>query len=262
MYGKVFKTIYEGSLYGQFEATVTFQALIVLADKDGVVDMTPQAIIGTTGYPPEVVNKGLAELQQPDPASRSTQEEGKRIILLDPEGRDWGWQIVNYLHYRDKGGSLEQRRQKDAERQRRRREKLSRDSNDTSQDGHSESAHTDTDTDTDIKPYTSSSDDAGPAKAVPCPHQKIISLYHEHCPDLPKVRTWEGDRQVNLRNRFAKRNNIEWWEWFFKIIHTLDFYNGREEGKNWKASLPWIVKQTNFQKLVDLAYERTEETTT
>ena len=48
MYGKIFESIYDGSLYGQWEAIVTMQQLIVLADADGVIDMTPPAISGKT----------------------------------------------------------------------------------------------------------------------------------------------------------------------------------------------------------------------
>lgn len=116
---------------------------------------------------------------------------------------------------------------------------------------------TDTDTDTD-KTHTSADVVSLPAKQTTCPHQKIIDLYHAHCPDLPKVRIWEGERQNNLRQRFQKFDNLEWWEWFFKSIHQLDFYNGRVQGKSWRADLRWIVKHSNFQKLVDKAYERAD----
>jgi hypothetical protein len=36
---------------------------------------------------------------RPDTKSRSGDEDGRRLILLDPH-RDWGWQIVNYEPYR------------------------------------------------------------------------------------------------------------------------------------------------------------------
>ncbi len=150
-YGKIFESMYEGTLYGNFEAIVVLQALVILADKDGVIDMTPQALAGRTSYPLEIINKGLDELSKPDPLSRSPDEDGRRIVLLHQD-RSWGWQIVNYLHYRNKGGSLEKRREQDAERQRRKRE-MSRDSHVTSSDGHGMSAHTDTDTDTDTDTY-------------------------------------------------------------------------------------------------------------
>ena len=100
MYGKVFESIYDGSLYGQWEAIVTMQQLIVLADADGVIDMTPPAIAGRTSIPLEILEKGLKILSQPDPYSRSPGSDGVRIQLLD-EQRPWGWFLVNHKKYQD-----------------------------------------------------------------------------------------------------------------------------------------------------------------
>ena len=74
--------------------------LIVLADKTGVVDMTPESISRTTNVPLEMILHALDKLTQPDPKSRSNVEEGRRLMLIDSH-RDWGWQIVNYEHYRN-----------------------------------------------------------------------------------------------------------------------------------------------------------------
>ena len=100
MYGKIFESIYDGSLYGQWEAIVTMQQLIVLADADGVIDMTPPAIAGKTSIPLEILEKGLKILSEPDPYSRSQGSDGVRIQLLD-EQRPWGWFLVNHQKYRD-----------------------------------------------------------------------------------------------------------------------------------------------------------------
>jgi hypothetical protein len=100
MYGKIFESIYDGSLYGDWEAIVVFKAMIVLADETGIIDMSPQAFCGRTSYPMEVVKKGLSVLQKPDPDSRHPAHDGRRIIPLE-NGRSFGWQIVNYQIYRD-----------------------------------------------------------------------------------------------------------------------------------------------------------------
>ncbi len=99
MYGKIFEQIYEGSLYGQWEALVTFQQMIVLAEHpDGIVDMTPAAIAARTSIPLEIIQRGIAYLEQPDAESRTPDEEGRRIIRLS-DGRTWGWRITNYPEY-------------------------------------------------------------------------------------------------------------------------------------------------------------------
>jgi hypothetical protein len=77
-----------------------FMDLLVLADREGVVDMTLDAVSRRTNVPEEIVAHAISVLMTPDPKSRSGDEEGRRLIPLDSH-RDWGWQIVNYEHYRN-----------------------------------------------------------------------------------------------------------------------------------------------------------------
>lgn len=102
MYAKIFTQMYDGTLctQGPWQALVTFQQLLVLADPDGNVDMTPEAISRRTTIPLDIIQAGLGRLIEPDLGSRTPTEEGRRIVLLS-EHRTWGWRIVNYKHYRD-----------------------------------------------------------------------------------------------------------------------------------------------------------------
>lgn len=101
MYAKVFSQMYDGTLCtrGPWQALVTFQQLLVLADQDGNVDMTAEAIARRTTIPLEIIQVGIEKLLLEDERSRTPTENGKRIIPLS-EGRDWGWHVVNYKHYR------------------------------------------------------------------------------------------------------------------------------------------------------------------
>lgn len=72
--------------------------------------MTPQSISRRLNCPVEIVLRGIAALEKPDPTSRTPDHEGRRIVKLD-EHRDWGWFIVNYQYYRNLA-SEEQRREK------------------------------------------------------------------------------------------------------------------------------------------------------
>lgn len=108
MYVKIFETIFDGSLYGQFEPTVVFLAMLVIAKREGIVDMTPQAIAARCGYPLDIVERGIAELEKPDPLSRTPDEEGRRIIRLE-EHRSWGWRITNYEKYEKIRSAAERR---------------------------------------------------------------------------------------------------------------------------------------------------------
>lgn len=101
MYAKVFAQIYDGTLCtkGPWQALVTFQQMLILADQDGNVDMTVSAISRRTTIPQEIISLGIIELLKEDPESRTPTEGGRRIIPLS-EGRTWGWHVVNYKHYR------------------------------------------------------------------------------------------------------------------------------------------------------------------
>ena len=83
MYGKIFESIYDGTLVEDWRALVTFQQMIILADSDGVVDMTPRSISRRTGIPIEHIEAGIKVLESEDQYSRSQDENGRRIIRLD-----------------------------------------------------------------------------------------------------------------------------------------------------------------------------------
>lgn len=111
MYGKIFTQMYDGTLAtrGPWQALVTFQQLIVLANKHGEIDMTAEAIARRTTVPLEIIEEGIKRLLEPDPGSRTPDLEGRRIVPL-AEHRSWGWRIVNYEHY-NKIRSQEERRE-------------------------------------------------------------------------------------------------------------------------------------------------------
>jgi len=111
MYAKIFAQIYDGTLCTNhpWQALVTFQQMLVLADRSGNLDMTSRAISRRTGIPLEIIELGISELLLPDPESRTPDAGGRRIVPL-VEGRDWGWTIVNYEAYH-KIKSEEERRE-------------------------------------------------------------------------------------------------------------------------------------------------------
>jgi hypothetical protein len=98
VYGKVFDSIYDGTLYGHWEAIITMQQFIVLANQDGVVDMTVAAICARTSIPQKIIEKGIAFLEAPDPFTRTPGDDGRRIVLIDAH-RPWGWRLVNHGKY-------------------------------------------------------------------------------------------------------------------------------------------------------------------
>lgn len=74
-----------------------FEDFLKLADY-GVVDMTREAISRALNIPLDILNKHIDHLESPDPKSRNTKNEGRRIARLDKH-RDWGWAVVNWDYY-------------------------------------------------------------------------------------------------------------------------------------------------------------------
>ena len=99
-FAKVRPSLWDGTLAEHWEAWALFVFMLAHADANGVVDMTPRAISRRSGMPIEIVDAGLALLSSPDPESRTPDEEGRRIVLIDP-ARRWGWRVVNIRRYRD-----------------------------------------------------------------------------------------------------------------------------------------------------------------
>lgn len=95
----------------------------------------------------------------------------------------------------------------------------------------------------------------------PCPHQEIIALYHQILPTSPAIRDWTSARQEHLRTRWKEdkeRQNLEWWERFFRYIARSSFLTGkvaRGDRKPFCPGLEWICKAENFTKIREGRYE-------
>ena len=97
-----------------------------------------------------------------------------------------------------------------------------------------------------------------PLDLNPCPHKKIIELYHVVLPELPKIRTWPEHRKKALKTRWnedSSRQSLDWWRGFFlEKVKPSDFLCGRVN--EWTASLDWIILPRNFAKVLDGFYVR------
>jgi hypothetical protein len=100
-YTPVFKSVFTGSLTGRWPDTGLWVSLLALADKNGDLDYTPQYISMVTGLELAEVEACMGRFMEPDPMSRSHNDDGRRLVLTDP-ARAWGWRIVNFAAYREK----------------------------------------------------------------------------------------------------------------------------------------------------------------
>ena len=74
MFGKVFASLYQGSLRGQAHEILVFTNMIACADREGFVDKHPRAIAEECGITVDEVRAAIANLEAPDPESRSPDE--------------------------------------------------------------------------------------------------------------------------------------------------------------------------------------------
>ncbi|MDP2160822.1 MAG: hypothetical protein Q8K02_10090, partial [Flavobacterium sp.] len=93
-----------------------------------------------------------------------------------------------------------------------------------------------------------------------CEHRKIIDLYHTVLPELPKIRKWGKTSQKYLQARWKESpdyQNLNWWQEFFQNIRQSKFLMGQKT--DFQASLGWIVKPTNFEKIINEQYHHDKE---
>jgi hypothetical protein len=89
------------------------------------------------------------------------------------------------------------------------------------------------------------------------PYQEIVNLYHE-LTSLPRVVKLSEARKKYIRARWKEYPDLEFWKQFFKRVEASDFLTGRADYGNRKpfiADLEWLVRPTNFLKVLEGRYD-------
>lgn len=125
----------------------------------------------------------------------------------------------------------------------------------TSQEASIEASTESTDVDSSPEPSEPGSWDDPPG--IPkCPVKRIVALYHEELPELPPVHELPDQAVRMIRQRWRsspERQTLDWWREFFKYIRRCPFLMG--EKTDFTADLLWIVRPTNFAKIVNGNYQ-------
>lgn len=90
-----------------------------------------------------------------------------------------------------------------------------------------------------------------------CPHEQIISAYHEILPEMPQVKVLTEKRKSSLKARWRedeKRQDLEFWNRFFNYVRTSDFLMGKTPS-GWQADFEWLVNSSNFVKVIEGKYD-------
>jgi uncharacterized protein YdaU (DUF1376 family) len=91
------------------------------------------------------------------------------------------------------------------------------------------------------------------AAADRCPYEKIIEIYHQELPSLPKAQTMTNKRRSSIRARWTenkKHQSLEFWQWFFSKVRANPWWMG--EAGDWKIpNFDWLMNPTNFVKVIE-----------
>ena len=104
---------------------------------------------------------------------------------------------------------------------------------------------------------------------VDCPHEEVVNLYHSILPELRHIEVWSDTRKGYLKQRWreiltthklsSKAEGLEYFTEFFQFIRESPFLMGkveRKDGKPFQADLEWILKPTNFIKIIERKYHK------
>jgi hypothetical protein len=105
VYAKLWSDILDSSVWSADSDTrIIWITLLAMADQDGYVKAAAPAIAHRARIVTDVTVRALDFFQQPDPDSRTTKHEGRRL-----EKVPGGYLILNYVDYRNKKTAAEER---------------------------------------------------------------------------------------------------------------------------------------------------------
>lgn len=256
MYAKIFQQIYSSSIAQDYKQRLVFMDMLVLADQNGVVDMTHEGIARFTNVPVEIVREAIAILESPDPQSRNQEQQGARIVRLDSH-RDWGWWIVNYDRYRSIA-SEEQRREKTRKRvsQFRERQRLVSCNAPVTVDnaGNAKEREKQKERQMDKEkresaPLTSKEG----VKRLNSHFPLEAVFWNDHCGSLPKVKHVS---QARMRHLLTRRKDEFWRDNFETAVGKIAASSFCCGEKGWVATFDWIIKQPDtVTKIMEGKYD-------
>ena len=113
-----------------------------------------------------------------------------------------------------------------------------------------------TDIDTELEGEKEIDNKAPQAEAVSlnCPYAKIKELYHSICISFPRIKDITGNRKKAIAARWRTHKSLEIFQELFTIAEVSSFLKG-ENDRNWVADFDWMMKPTNFSKILEHKYD-------
>lgn len=95
----------------------------------------------------------------------------------------------------------------------------------------------------------------------PVDYDRILELYHQLCPDFPRVIKFTETRKQKIRIRFVEEMHGDWdlLETIFRKMQASKFMRG-DNRKGWKATFDWIFENSkNWVKIAEGNYDSAED---
>ncbi|WP_339408018.1 helix-turn-helix domain-containing protein [Pseudomonas helleri] len=94
-----------------------------------------------------------------------------------------------------------------------------------------------------------------------CEPQAIVDLFNQTLPGLPQVAMLTKDRKAKIKARWDESDvhqDLEFWADFFALVGASTFLMGAESGRDgakpFRATFDWLIKPSNFVKVVEGNY--------
>lgn len=99
-YTPVFDTVFQGTLCGKYPDLPVWLVLLALQQRGGIIDAHPSYIATISGLPQADIELAIKRFCEPDPASRTPDNDGRRLEPI--EGAGFGWRVINHRKYQEK----------------------------------------------------------------------------------------------------------------------------------------------------------------
>ena len=87
--------------------------------------------------------------------------------------------------------------------------------------------------------------------------QSVLDMYNSICVSLPKAVKLNNARRTAIKARL-KMYSIDDFEKMFTLAEESDFLKGNND-QGWKASLDWMIKDSNMTKVLEGQYQNREK---
>lgn len=90
------------------------------------------------------------------------------------------------------------------------------------------------------------------------PFQEIVNLYNQTCPSLPSVRAVSDTRRKLIRSRYHE-SGLDEIKMVFEKAEASDFLTGRKHPYWTGCGFDWLMRPTNFLKVLEGNYDNKEQ---